>query len=173
MKYRLQGMAPRCEGDNYIAPNAAVIGDVVLEQGASVWFSATLRADNATITIGERSNIQDGSVCHSDEGFPLVVGRNVTVGHQVMLHGCTIEDECLIGIHATILNGAVIGKGSIIGANALVTEGTIIPPRSLVLGSPAKVVKSLPEGTTELLEASATHYLENNRRFMEYLEEVK
>ena len=153
------------EGEYWIADNAVVIGDVILKSGASVWFGATVRADNETMIIGEDSNIQDGSVLHSDPGSPLVIGRDVTVGHKVMLHGCTIGDNTLIGIGAVILNRAQIGKNCLIGANALIPEGKVIPDGSLVMGQPGKVVRELDEGQIQALTASAQHYVQNWKRY--------
>ena len=153
------------EGEYWIAPNAVVLGDVILHRGASIWFNAVLRGDTDTLTVGENSNIQDGSILHADAGVPLTIGRNVTVGHKVMLHGCTIGDNSLIGIGAVILNGAAIGKNCLIGANALITEGKVIPDGSLVMGQPGKVVKALEPGQIAALEMSATHYVQNWKRF--------
>lgn len=166
--YSLQGVTPKlpADGEFWIAPNAVVLGDVVLQSGASVWFGAVVRGDTDTLTIGENSNIQDLSVLHADAGVPLTIGRNVTVGHKVMLHGCTIGDNSLIGIGAVILNGAVIGKNCLIGANALIPEGKVIPDGSLVMGQPGKVVRELNEGQIAALEASATHYVQNWKRYV-------
>ena len=150
---------------HFIAPNAAVIGNVTLHENASVWFSCVLRGDSERLEVGANSNIQDGTVMHADPGFPCVVGQNVTVGHNAMLHGCTVGDGSLVGINAVVLNGAVIGKGCLIGANALVTEGTVIPDGSLVLGSPAKVKKTLSPEEQEMLTANADHYVSNGQRF--------
>jgi carbonic anhydrase/acetyltransferase-like protein (isoleucine patch superfamily) len=173
MMFSLGDRSPQLKGaGHYIAPNAAVIGDVVLQANSSIWFSATLRADNTRITIGEGSNVQDGAVLHSDDGFPLVIEQNVTIGHNATVHGCTIESEVLIGIGATVLNGALIGKGSIVGANALVPEGMVVPPYSMVLGVPGKVVQSLPAEMSELLKAGAEHYRANAQRFTNDLKEV-
>ena len=158
-------------GGHFIAPNAAVIGDVTLHDNASVWFSCVLRGDADRIEIGAGSNIQDGTVIHADPGFPTVVGENVTVGHNAMLHGCTIGDGTLVGINAVVLNGAKIGKGCLIGANALVTEGTEVPDGSMLLGSPAKVVRELDAETQLVLRHNADHYVGNARRFAAELEE--
>lgn len=171
--YTLDGHAPELHPDGaWAAPSASLIGKVKLEKNASVWFAATLRGDNELITVGEDSNVQDGSVMHTDMGFPLVLGRGVTVGHNAMLHGCTVGDYSLVGIGATILNGARIGKHCIIGAHALVTEGKEIPDGSVVMGSPGKVVKHIAEGVDVMLKASADHYVENARRFAAGLQEV-
>lgn len=165
---------PVLEGTgHYVAPNAAVIGRVVLRADSSVWFSCTLRGDVEDIEIGEGSNIQDGTVVHADPGFPVRVGKEVTVGHNAMLHGCTVGDGSLIGINAVVLNGAVIGSGCLIGANALVTEGMQIPDGSMVLGSPAKVKKTLDEDTQAFLRANAQHYIANGARFSELLEALQ
>ena len=165
MKYSLGERRVECRGDYFIADNATVIGSVVLENDASVWFNTVVRGDNHTIVIGERSNIQDSSVLHTDEGVPLTIGRNVTVGHQVMLHGCTIGEGSLIGIKAVILNGAKIGKSCLIGANALITEGKEIPDRSLVVGAPGKVVRELSDEEVARLLWNAEHYVQNFRRY--------
>lgn len=153
-------------GDNvWIADNASVIGSVVLGNNVSIWFNCVLRADNDVIRIGDDSNIQDGSVLHTDSGIPLNVGKGVTVGHKVMLHGCDIGDYSLIGINAVILNRAKIGKNCIIGANSLVPEGMEIPDNSLVFGSPAKIVKPVSDGQRMMLQMSAMHYVENSKRY--------
>lgn len=148
-------------GRYWVADSASVIGDVVLGENSSVWYGATVRGDTATISIGENTNIQDGSVIHADEGVPTSIGKNCTIGHMVMLHGCTLADECLIGIGATVLNGAKIGKHCIIGAHALIPEGKEIPDGSVVMGMPGKVVKTLTEEERSLFLLSAAHYVEN------------
>jgi len=155
--------------DYFIADNATVIGSVVLEQNASIWFNAVLRGDNDVITVGENSNVQDGSVLHTDGGFPLTIGKNVTIGHKVMLHGCVIGDNSLIGINAVVLNGAKIGKNCLIGANALIPEGKVIPDGSLVMGSPGKVVREMTADQIKGLELSALHYVENFKRYKKEL----
>jgi carbonic anhydrase/acetyltransferase-like protein (isoleucine patch superfamily) len=165
MLFELDGRRVRAEGDCFVADNAIVIGNVWLRNDASVWFNAVLRGDNELITIGERSNVQDGSVLHTDPGQPLTIGSDVTIGHKVMLHGCTICDGSLVGINAVILNGARIGRGCLIGANALVTEGKEIPDGSLVMGAPGKVVRELTPEQRVGLVGSARHYVENWRRF--------
>ena len=152
------------EGEYWIAPNATVLGNVILHPGASIWFNTVLRGDNDPIVIGRDSNIQDGSSLHTDVGSPLTIGEGVTVGHKAMLHGCSIGDNSLVGIGAVILNGARIGKNCLIGANALITEGKVIPDNSLVMGQPGKVVRELNEGQIAALEASATHYVQNWKR---------
>jgi len=157
MKFKLGNKTPDVHASCFVAPSASLIGSVVMHENASVWFNCTLRADNEPITIGENSNVQDGSVLHVDPGFPIEIAANVTVGHKVMLHGCSIGAGTLIGMNAVILNGAKIGKNCLIGANALVTEGMEIPDGSMVLGSPAKVVKQLDEKTQAMLKKSATY----------------
>jgi len=166
MLYSLGDHSVEIAGDDYfVADNATVVGNVRLENNASVWFNAVIRGDNELITIGENSNIQDCSVLHTDPGAPLTIGKNVTVGHKVMLHGCSIGDNSLIGINSVILNGAKIGRNCLIGANSLVTEGKEIPDGSLVMGSPAKVIKSLTEEQQQGLVKSAETYVANFKRF--------
>jgi len=165
MIYQLGERQVRAEGDYFVAESAMVIGAVLLRNNASVWFNAVIRGDNDLITIGENSNVQDGSVLHSDPGSPLVIGSYVTIGHKVMLHGCTIGDNTLIGINAVVLNGARIGRNCLIGANALITEGKEIPDNSMVLGAPGKVVRELTQQQIDGLRMSALHYVENARRF--------
>lgn len=152
-------------GDYWVADNAAVIGSVVLEHNASVWYNAVIRADNDLITIGEGSNVQDGSVLHTDDGVQLSIGKNVTIGHQVMLHGCSIGEGSLIGIKATVLNNTRIGKQCLIGAHTLIAEGKDIPDRSLVMGSPGKVVRQLTDAEVARLLNNALHYVKNFQRF--------
>ena len=144
----------------YIAPNASVVGKVILAENSTVWFGATLRGDNETISIGAGSNVKDGAVLHTDPGFPLVVGARVSVGHQAMLHGCTVGDGALIGIHSIVLNGAVIGKGCLVGAGALVTERKVFPDGTLIIGAPAKVIRELSAEERENLLAVAANYAE-------------
>jgi carbonic anhydrase/acetyltransferase-like protein (isoleucine patch superfamily) len=163
--YSLGDRQPVLGRDAWIAPNATVIGDVRLGDNASIWWNAVLRGDNDTITIGANSNIQDGSVLHVDAGVPLSLGAHVTVGHLVMLHGCTVGDESLIGIKSVILNKAVIGRHCIIGANSLIAEGKVIPERSLVMGSPGKVVRELTDEEVARLQLAALGYVENVRRY--------
>jgi len=163
--YELDGTAPRIADTAWVADNAQVMGHVVLDEDSSVWFGVTLRGDTETITVGRGSNVQDGSVLHADVGFPLVLGENVTVGHMVMLHGCTIGEGSLIGIGAVVLNGAKIGKGCLVGAGALVTEGKEFPDGSMILGSPARVVRTLTPEQIEGLRQSAQHYVDNARRY--------
>ena len=171
MIYSLGDRQLLTKGDHWIADNATIVGSVVLENNVSVWFNVVIRADNDTITIGENSNIQDGSVLHTDTGVPLTIGANVTVGHKAMLHGCTIGDNTLIGINAVVLNQAKIGKNCIIGANALITERQEIPDNSLVMGSPATVVKMVSEEQTQKLQVSTLHYVENFKRYQEQLKQ--
>ena len=151
--------------DVWIAPGARVMGKVIMARGVSVWFNAVIRGDNDPITIGENSNIQDCTVMHSDPGSPLTIGDGCTIGHKAIIHGCTIGDNTLIGMGATVLNGAVIGKNCLVGANALVTEGKTFPDGSLIVGSPAKAIKPLSEAAIQGLRGSALHYRENMKRF--------
>jgi carbonic anhydrase/acetyltransferase-like protein (isoleucine patch superfamily) len=156
----------KTDGDNFwIAPNATVIGDIHLAKDASIWFNAVLRGDNEPIFVGEGSNVQDGSIIHTDPGFSCSIGKNVTVGHLAMLHGCSIGDGSLIGIGSVILNGAKIGKNCIIGSKALVTEGMDIPDGSMVLGIPGKIKKTLSEEEQSLVPLGAEHYIENYKKF--------
>lgn len=166
MLYSLAGTKVKLTGDeHFLADNATVIGNVELKNRSSIWFNVVIRGDNDPIIIGEGSNIQDGAVLHTDPGFSLIVGQDVTVGHQAMLHGCEVGDGSLIGIGAVVLNGVKIGKGCLIGANALVPEGMEIPDFSLVVGSPAKIKRTLSEEQVSGLKENAEHYVENMRRF--------
>jgi carbonic anhydrase/acetyltransferase-like protein (isoleucine patch superfamily) len=165
--YNLGGVAPVLPNDDeyWIAPNAHVMGRVILKKNASIWFGAVLRGDNDVIEIGENSNVQDNSVLHTDNGSPLVVGANVTIGHLVMLHGCTVGDNTLIGIGSIVLNGAKIGKNCLIGANCLITEGKEIPDNSLVMGAPGKVVRELTPEQARTMGMGAMSYVRNWQRF--------
>lgn len=163
--YELADLSPQVAESAWVADSAQVMGRVELEKDSSVWFGVVIRGDTEHISIGEGSNIQDGSVLHADYGMPLTVGKYVTVGHKVMLHGCTIGDESLIGIGAIILNGAKIGRNCLVGAGALVTEGKEFPDGSMIIGSPAKVVRQLTPEQMQGLRASAQHYIENARRY--------
>jgi carbonic anhydrase/acetyltransferase-like protein (isoleucine patch superfamily) len=165
--YNLGNVTPELPNDDeyWIAPNAAVIGRVVLKKNASVWWGATLRGDNDPIVVGENSNVQDGSVLHTDTGSPLTLGANVTVGHMVMLHGCEIGDNTLVGIGSIVLNGAKIGKNCLIGAGCLITEGKQIPDNSLVMGAPGKVVREISPEQARMLAGGALHYVENWKRY--------
>ena len=165
MFYDLENKKVQNSGDNWVAPNATVIGDVTLEKNTSIWFNATLRGDIESIYVGEGSNIQDGSVLHTDPGYPLKVGKNVTIGHLVMLHGCTIGDNSLIGIGAVILNNAKIGKNCVIGAKSLITENKEIPDNSLVVGSPGRVVRKLTEEEIKAVKENAIRYQENWKKY--------
>ncbi len=171
MLYSLGDRRVRCDGDYFVAPGAIVIGSVVLMHEASVWFNAVVRGDNDVITIGARSNVQDGSVLHTDHGVPLTIGSDVTIGHKVMLHGCEIGDGSLIGINSVVLNGARIGRHCLIGANSLIPEGKEIPDFSLVMGSPGKVVRQLDESRARALAMSAQHYVENWKRYKRDLQQ--
>jgi carbonic anhydrase/acetyltransferase-like protein (isoleucine patch superfamily) len=174
MIYSLGDRKPEFRGEDYwVADNATLIGSVILENNASVWFNAVIRADDDVITVGENSNVQDGAVLHNEVGIPVNIGRNVTVGHQVMLHGCDIGDNSLIGINAVVLNGAKIGKNCLIGANALIPEGKEIPDGSLVMGSPGKVVRVMSPEQVASLEMSARHYVEKFKRYKANLKVVE
>jgi carbonic anhydrase/acetyltransferase-like protein (isoleucine patch superfamily) len=164
--YRLEERRVVREGETFVAPNATLIGSVVLKHEASIWFNVVIRGDNDPIVIGEQTNVQDGTVMHTDAGIPLTLGRGVTVGHKAMLHGCTVGDYSLIGINSVVLNHAKIGKYCIIGANSLIPEGKEIPDYSLVMGTPGKVVRTLDEAAQRRLEASAQHYVDNFRRYL-------
>ena len=170
--YALGSDAPQIHADTWVAPDANLIGKVVLEAGASVWFGSTLRADHEEIRVGAGSNVQENTVMHIDRGYPLAIGTNCTIGHKVMLHGCTIGNNTLIGMGATILNGAKIGNNCLIGAGALITEGKDIPDGSLVMGAPGKIVRQLDEQAIQMLEASALHYQDNMRRFRDEMKVV-
>ena len=163
--YEIDGKAPRVDSTAWIAGSAEVMGNVEIGPDASVWFGCVLRGDTEVMRIGEGTNVQDGSVLHADIGMPLTLGRHVTVGHKVMLHGCTIGDESLIGIGAVVLNGARIGKNCLVGAGSLVTEGKAFPDGSMIMGSPAKAVRQLTPEQIEGLRRSAQHYIGNARRF--------
>ncbi len=158
--YSLGDLVPSIDPAAWVAPSADLVGDVRLAARASVWFGAVIRADNTPIILGEESNFQDGAIGHSDPGAPLTIGARVTVGHQAILHGCTVEDEALIGMGARILNGAVIGAQCIVGAGALVTEGKLFEPRSLIVGSPARTIRTLTDDQVAMLRISAAHYAE-------------
>jgi carbonic anhydrase/acetyltransferase-like protein (isoleucine patch superfamily) len=170
--YKIDGVAPRlpAAGRWFVAPGAHVIGRVELEEDANVWFGCVLRGDNEWITVGARTNVQENSILHTDMGFPLKIGADCTIGHGVILHGCIIAENCLVGMGATILNGAKIGRNSLVGANALVTEGKEFPENSLIVGSPAKLVRTLGDDSIARHLASAAHYVENARRYARGLE---
>lgn len=170
--YALNGVSPQLHDDTWVAPDANVIGNIVLEQGVSIWFGVTMRADHEEIRIGAGSNVQESTVIHVDPGFPLSIGENCTIGHKVMLHGCTIGDGSLIGMGATVLNGAKIGKNCLIGAGALITENKEIPDGSLVMGSPGKVVREMDERTLAMLPRAAGHYHDNMKLFRDTLKVV-
>jgi carbonic anhydrase/acetyltransferase-like protein (isoleucine patch superfamily) len=165
MKYSFEDRKVVCKGDYWIAPDAIVIGSVVMEPNASVWFGCIVRADNDTITIGENSQLQDGCVVHTDKGFPLVIGKNVSVGHMAMLHGCTIGDGSLIGIKSVILNGAKVGRNCLIGAGSLIAENKEIPDGSLVIGAPGKVVRKLSDEAIRRINSASDHYVQKFRRY--------
>ena len=165
MFYDLKDKKPKNSGENWVAPNATIIGDVTLDNNTSIWFNAVLRGDIENIHIGEGSNVQDGSILHTDPGCPLKVGKNVTVGHLVMLHGCTIGDSSLIGIGAVILNKANIGKNCIVGAKALITENKVIPDNSLVMGSPGKVIREVTEEEKKAILGNTKRYQDNWKKY--------
>lgn len=163
---------PDIEEDVYIAETADVIGQVTLKARSSVWYQAVLRGDTEHLEVGEESNIQDGAVLHADPGFPLKVGKGVTVGHQAMLHGCTVGNGCLIGIQAVVLNGAVIGENSLVGAGAFIKEGAEFPPNSLIVGSPARVVRELSEEAVAGIQKNAQGYVKRGRRHADQLKRI-
>ena len=165
MIYELEKHVPNIDPECWVAPNAIIIGKVQLKKNSNIWLNTVLRGDVDQITIGENTNIQDGSIIHTDPGCPTIVGNGVTVGHMVMLHGCEIADDCLIGIGSTILNKTKIGKNCIIGANALVTENKVIPERSLVLGSPGKIVRQVTDEEIEHIKENARVYVENFKKY--------
>ena len=170
MLFALESRQVQLRGErHFVAANATVVGSVILEHESSVWFNTVIRGDNDVITVGARSNVQDGSILHTDAGIPLILGSEVSIGHQVMLHGCMVGEGSLIGIKALILNHAVIGRECLIGANTLITEGKIIPDRSLVLGSPGKVVRTLSDDEIAGLRSIAAHYVDNARRYLRAL----
>jgi carbonic anhydrase/acetyltransferase-like protein (isoleucine patch superfamily) len=172
--YELDGQAPDLpnSGNYFIADTASVIGKVRLLENASVWFGAVLRGDNEWIEVGVGSNVQDGSTCHTDKGFPLTIGTNCTVGHNVILHGCTIEDGALIGMGSIVMNGARIGRGSIVGAGAVITEGKQFPEHSLIIGSPARVIRTLEPAQVEAMGGAAKFYAMNGPRFKKGLKQI-
>ena len=172
--YELDGQGPDLpqDGSYYIADTAVVIGKVRLKTAASVWFGAVIRGDNEWIEIGEGSNVQDNATCHTDLGFPLTIGKNCTVGHNVILHGCTLEDGALVGMGSIVMNGAKIGRSSIVGAGAVITEGKEFPENSLIIGAPAQVVKTLDPAQVEQMESTARFYVANGPRFKKGLKRI-
>lgn len=171
MIYSLGERHVKFHGDHYVAPSASVIGSVVLGHNASVWFNCVVRGDNDVITIGDNTNVQDASVLHIDEGVPLTLGDNVSIGHKVMLHGCSVGDNSLIGINAVVLNNARIGRNCLVGASALITEGKEIPDGSLVLGSPGRIVRSLTEAEIQGISEIAHHYVQKSALYRKLLHE--
>ena len=169
MLYTFDGDTPQREGDTFVAPTAVVIGSVTLKHEASVWWGAVLRGDYDAITVGERSNVQDNAVVHMDEGFPVTLGNCVTIGHKAVLHGCTVGNNALVGINSVVMNEAVIGDDCLIGSNTLITEGKVIPPRSLVLGSPGKVVRELSDEEVSEITGFSDRYVRNFRRYQTLL----
>ena len=172
--YELDGQAPELpvDGNYFIAETATVIGKVRLLNAASVWFGAVLRGDNEWIEIGEASNVQDNATCHTDLGFPLTIGRNCTVGHNVILHGCTLEDDALVGMGSIVMNGARIGRGSIVGAGAVITEGKIFPEHSLIIGAPARVIRTLQPAQVEQMGSTVRFYAANGPRFTKGMKKI-
>ncbi|MBL8271238.1 gamma carbonic anhydrase family protein [Steroidobacter sp.] len=170
--YRFGERVPSVHDSVFVAPNACVIGSVVLSENVSVWFGATIRGDNDTITLGKNTNVQEGAVVHTDPGLKVTIGDNVTIGHQAMVHGCTIGDGSLIGIQAVVLNGAVIGKECLVGAGAVITERKVFPDRSLILGSPARVVRVLSDEDVAKMGIGTASYVERRERFLNDLEEI-
>jgi carbonic anhydrase/acetyltransferase-like protein (isoleucine patch superfamily) len=172
--YELDGQAPDlpADGDYFIADTATVIGKVRLKKGASVWFGAVLRGDNEWIEVGEGSNVQDGSTCHTDLGFPLTIGKNCTIGHNVILHGCTLEDGALVGMGSIVMNGAIIRRGSIVGAGAVITEGKEFPEHSLIIGAPARVMRTLDPAQVERIQSTVGFYKANGPRFKKGLKRI-
>jgi carbonic anhydrase/acetyltransferase-like protein (isoleucine patch superfamily) len=164
---------PRVHPEAFVAPSADLVGHVIVEAGASIWFHATCRAEEEPITLGSESNLQDGCVVHTDPGFPVRIGRGVTVGHCVILHGCTVEDGALIGMGAIVLNGALVGAEALVGSGALVPEGKTVPPRTLFLGVPGRVVRELSDADLERVRAGAIHYVERARRYRAWLAREK
>lgn len=170
--FALGDLRPDIHDDTWIAPCANLVGQVVIDKAASVWFGVTIRADHEVIRVGKGSNVQEDVVMHIDKGYPLTIGENCTIGHKAMLHGCTIGDNSLIGMGATVLNGAKIGKNCLIGAGALITEGKEIPDNSLVMGAPGKIIREVDAAGVQRLTASALHYQDNMRRFKAELKEI-
>ena len=172
MIYSLGDLKPEFRGDYFLADSASVIGNCIIENNVSIWFGAVLRGDNDRISVGANSSIQDNCVVHADPGFPVTIGRDVTVGHMAMVHGCSVGDGTLIGIKSVILNGAVIGKECLIGANSLIPEGKIIPDRSLVLGSPGKVMRQLSDDDLARIREGVSHYVEKIQRYRQQLKAI-
>ena len=170
--YEIDGLSPTIPDNSWVAPSADLIGDVRLGEGVGIWFGAVIRADNTPIVLGAHTNIQEGAMLHSDPGVPLAIGRDCTIGHHAILHGCTLGDRVLVGMGAIVLNNAVIGDDCLIGAGALVTEGKVFPPRSLIIGSPARAVKELAPEVIEGIKQSAAGYAERQQRFARNLKRV-
>ena len=170
--YEIDGLKPIVPEDSWVAPSADLIGDARLGEGVGIWFGAVIRADNTPITVGDRTNIQEGAMLHSDPGIPLTIGSDCTVGHHAILHGCTLGDRVLVGMGAVVLNHAVIGDDCLIGAGALVTEGKTFPPGSLIIGSPAKAVRELSPDVIAALKQSAAGYADRQRRFAKQLRRI-
>ena len=173
MIYKLENLIPEIDSSCFIAPNATIIGQATLAANVSIWFNVVIRADMDIIKIGKNTNIQDGCILHVDKDIPMIIEKNVTVGHKVMLHGCNIGENTLIGMNAVVLNGAKVGKNCIVGANALITENMEIPDGSVVVGSPAKIIKEVNAATQEKLALSAAHYVNNGQRYKQHLEPME
>ncbi len=174
MKYSFQDLKISTHGEDYfIAPTASVIGQVKLARNSSIWFGSTVRGDNEPILLGEGSNVQDNCVLHTDPGHPIILGKNTSIGHMVMLHGCFVDEYSLVGIGSTILNGAKIGKFCLIGANTLITEGKVIPDRSVVMGSPGKIIRQATDRDMEIAAAPAPHYIKRSKLYRENLTETQ
>ena len=172
--YEIDGQGPDLpsDGNYFIADTATVIGKVRLKSAASVWFGAVLRVDNEWIELGEGSNIQDNSTCHTDPGFPLIIGKNCTAGHNVVLHGCTLEDDTLVGMGSIVMNGARIGRGSVVGAGSVITEGKQFPEYSLIIGSPARVIRTLDPAQVAKMGSAAKFYVANGARFKKGMKKI-
>ena len=170
--YQLGDISPEIDASAYITDSANIIGNVRIEANASIWFDVTIRGDNELIVVGKNSNVQEGSILHTDMGFPLTIGNNVTIGHQAMLHGCTVGEGSLIGIQAVILNGAKIGKNCLVGAGALVTEGKQFPDNSLIVGSPAKVIRTLTDEAITAMHANTQHYVDGAQKYKTKLKRI-
>lgn len=170
--YRLGDYTPQIHPTAFIAENATIIGNVIIEANASVWYNVVIRGDNDRISIGENSNIQDGSVLHADPGYPVILGKNVTIGHMAMLHGCTIGDGSMVGIRATVLNGSIIPENCLVAAGSLVTENKRFEPNKVLMGAPARAAKTMDEKTASRMPQTADHYVWNKQRFLNTLEKT-
>ncbi|MFG6497051.1 gamma carbonic anhydrase family protein [Fictibacillus sp. UD] len=169
MYYKIGDREPKVHSTSYCAPGSHIIGDVILEEQTTVWFNAVLRGDNDLIQVGKSSNVQDGAIIHVDEGYPVMIGENVTIGHHAILHGCTVKDNALVGMSAVILNGAVIGEGAIVAAGALVPEGKVVEPGTMVAGVPAKTIRNVDDRLSEMITAGAKHYADKGVSYKNHL----